>query len=102
MKKYFIKGTDKEAKFGTNFTLRGTIDEDNIDFLKHNGVVEERLVPEDDDEEEEEWEDCEYAEVIDFLLSSNERLERTVRTLEKKIDSLKTTVASIVKCCHNG
>ena len=68
MKKYFIKGTDKEAKFGTNFTLRGTIDEDNIDFL----------------------------------LSSNERLERTVRTLEKKIDSLKTTVASIVKCCHNG
>ena len=46
--KFFIKGTDQEAKFGDEFKIETTLDETNVDALIEMGILEARDLGEEE------------------------------------------------------
>lgn len=80
--KFFIKGTDQEAKFGDEFKIETTLDETNVDALIEMGILEARDLGEDeDDDENEEFDPLE--EAISKLMDIVELINSGVE-LEKK------------------
>ena len=80
--KFFIKGTNQEAKFGDEFKIETTLDETNVDALIEMGILEARDLEEDeDDDEEEEFDPLE--EAISKLMDIVELINSGVE-LEKK------------------
>lgn len=80
--KFFIKGTNQEAKFGDEFKIETTLDETNVDALIEMGILEARDLGEDEDDDEEgEFDPLE--EAISKLMDIVELINSGVE-LEKK------------------
>ena len=92
--KFFIKGTDQEAKFGDEFKIETTLDETNVDALIEMGILEARDLGEDeDDDEEEEFDPLEEAisKLMDIvqLINSNVELEEKKNSHQRKTRKVK-------------
>lgn len=110
MKKYFIKGTDKEVQMGERVNICNTEDDENstthvmvnsilteetLDYLLDLDIIEVR--GEEEEEEEDDYECCEFAEVIDHLSEVTASLVEKVSRLESSLNALKSTISTIVK-----
>lgn len=79
--KFFIKGTDQEAKFGDKFKIETELNEETVDGLIEMGILEARDLGEDEDDDDEEFDPLE--EAISKLMDIVELINSGVE-LEKK------------------
>ena len=124
MKKYFMKGTEKEVQFGdeinATFTkttsnggkayhyINSTFTPGMVDFFLKNDIIEEQEVEQEEEKEEgvvnkEELLNAvmdyfkQYDGFIDDTLRVYAEMESTIESMKKEIANLKTSVTALLK-----
>lgn len=106
MKKYFMKGSDKELQFGdmievdlTKNLPDGSVKyhhleckfmPDLVDILLGNDIIEEQCIDEEKDN------DMENCPLMEEIFKTTEQLELRVENLESAINTLKALIKKVV------
>ena len=100
MKKYYLKGTNKELRFGDEFRahVAGSIDENALEMLQNLGIIEVKDFAEDEDDDE----DYDLIEELTNLCKNYEDMELRMEKLEETVEKLCSIVFSKKKASKHS